>query len=369
MSNDYKEYLKKLTAEDKKYIEQLKDDTYKINKIRIKEGIESDRNHLMMMNLVANLFQHGTNFNEKYGYRVISIEPFIEEGEKNFDLAILNRMINTLILVECKYSISNISKELNHIEKAIKISKEKIKKYEKLLGNKIDKIEHVICVDGNIASSVTDKILEKNLPLITWGCSLSKAELRLHRMKGKEEHGDAFLNNRLHYNDDFNKELYEGVTPLGGITKLFKFIPSSNTATILTEINITIKEMMEKNEVKKDEIDFTNIYHILEKELIYSTLNEKNVDEIVCRVIEKAKIKEIYELSDIELNKNGDIRNQKLKFKISSISGKKIQEKTEENYIELNAIHKAEEEAITKLEGSGRLPSMDKFLPDENNRT
>jgi len=363
-SDNYNEFINKLTKDNKEYLEDIKEKKYKIHKVRIKEGIETDKNHLMLVNLCANLFQYGTYFNEKYGYRVVLIEPFIEEGDKNFDLAIFNKNTNTLILVECKYSLSNISKKLNDIEKAIKSSNEKIKKYENILGNKIDNIEYVLCTDSNDSIEVADKILEKNMPLITWGCSLSKSELKLFIMKGKEEHGSAYISHRVHSNEDFNKDLYEGAKSLGGTTNLFKFLPSINTAIILTEINMTIKEMIEKDEIKKNEIDFINIYHILEKELNYSTLNESDIEKIALRIIEKAKIKEIYELSDA-ISDDNNVKKQKLNIKISITSGKKVKEKTEENYIELNAARRAEKEAIEEIESSGRIPDLYRFFTRE----
>ena len=272
----------------------------------------------MVVNLCANLFQQGTYLNNKYGYRVTLIEPLIEEGDKNFDLAIFNKRNNILILIECKYSISNISRELNNIGKSIKTSNTKHEKYEELLGNKIDKIEYVICVDSNNVPEITDKIHEKNLPLITWGCSLSKSELKLFINRGKEDHGSAHSNHRTHKDEDFNRDLYNGVKPLGGTTNLFKFLPSINTAIIMTEINMTIKEMIEKGEIEKNKIDYINIYHIIEKELNYSTIKEPDMEKIATRIIEKSKIKEIYEQSDEYFVETEDIKQQKFTFKISS---------------------------------------------------
>ena len=123
-----------------------------------------------------------------------------------------------------------------------------------------------------------------------------------------------------------------------------------------------------KEDIKKNQITFSNIYHILEKELNYSTISELDIEDIAIRILNKAKIKDIYGLSEDVLDNEDDIKRQVYEILIPTTSGKRVKEKTKENYVELNAIHKAEVEAIEELNKSGRLPSLDRFLNSQEKK-
>jgi len=314
-----------------------------------------------MINFCSNFFKKGTYLNEKFGYIVVIIEPFIEEKEKNFDIAIFNRENNTLMLVECKHSLSNISKDLNNIEKSIEVAERQIENYEEKLGNKIDNIEYVLCTHGNNAHVVADKIFEKNLPIITWACSFELSELELFISRGRETPEESYENNRIHHDLELNRELFNGVNEDSASTLTFKITPSIDDSVILSELNNTLKIMINNKEIKMDDFDYSTIFHIIEKELYYSTYLEEDIERITDRIIRKAIDKEIFEYLGDEFDSE-NMKNNRYKFKISTRSGKSIHKKTEENYIEFNAIHKAEKDAIEDLENSGRLPRMDRFL-------
>jgi len=358
MNNIYNDYRKKLTASDKEFLDDEYQSRFELYKKRIEEGILENQNHLSLINLCANCFQHNTKLHQKTGYRVVLCEPFYERNIKNFDVGVLNVENKTLILIECKYSISDINNILGDFEDAISISNSIRFDYESVLGNKINNIEYVICTDGVTAHSLADIIYEKRMNLITWGCNLPTKELKLFT-SGKDNDDIKYIERRVHQDKRLNRELYKGVKPRLGINRMFKITPSLNTGIILTEINMRIKEMMDRKDIKPEDIDQTILYHILESSLTYSkTFQEKDIENLVLRIMDKVLIKDMYEKYEDEKNPN----IEKYQFTRSLIKGQKIAENTVYNYIVLNAQHKAEPEAIEALEKSGRLPNMYKFL-------
>ena len=358
MNEDYKEYRKKLTTPDKIFLDKQYDQNFDIYMKRIQNGIDENQNHLSLMNLCANCFQHNTPLHKKNGYRVVLCEPFYEKRKKNFDLGILNVADKTLILVECKYSISNISSVLNDLEDAIKIADAMKSDFESILGNSISNMEYVICTDGVTAHPLVDKICERKMNLITWACNLPRKELKLFT-SGKDNDEDRYKEKRVHQDKKLNRELYKGVKPKLGINRLFKLTPSLNTGIVLTEVNMILKEMIDRKEINVEDIDHTTIFHILESKMTYAkTLNEKDIENISSRIIEKALIKDMYE-PYLDEDKP---EVHKYQFTKSLTKKQKIAENTVNNYISLNAQHKAEPKAIEALEKSGRLPNMYKYM-------
>jgi len=350
-----------MTKENQEYLDEKYKELYSLNQTRIENGMIMDRKHLSLVNFCANFFQYGNYIHNNHGYRLAMLEPLHEKGIKNFDLAILKREINRLLLVECKYSISDINDKLNDISDAINVTNKNIVELEKILGNKIDSIEYIICSDGNLSKDIVEKILDKKLSLITWAFSQSRNELKLFR-SNRETHGDAYLNHRIHEDEDFNKTLYNGIISKHGTTRLFKIMPSINMGVILTEINLKIRQMIEREKIKEKQFDFTIIYLLLEKELRYSTIGENEIKDLAKKIIKKAVTKNIFK----NYKKEKDIKSKKYDFQISTRTAEITKNNTERNYININAKHKAEKAAIDHIRSTGRVPSLDPFV--RNNR-
>lgn len=158
MSNAYDKLLKLKRYRDK--LEQFKDqlkEQYKKDFIpAIINEIERNQKHSIMVEDFATPFTQGNEGYQKTGYQWFFTEPLIELGVKNFDLLLFNATKKSVILVECKSSISSnfLEDELKDLSVKIKNAEENIVHLSEVLGSEIKHLEYVLCVTGKDISKV-----------------------------------------------------------------------------------------------------------------------------------------------------------------------------------------------------------------------
>lgn len=129
------------------------------------EELERDKQHQNLVKLCAKAFAQ-TNLSSNTGYEFYFTEPLTEfsedqEGNKNFDLLLVNETDHTAIFIECKTSIPVKAKEiLKDTEEKIRLIQKKIDYLKNLLRIEIDldKIEFVLCVYDKDSKKIIDSI-------------------------------------------------------------------------------------------------------------------------------------------------------------------------------------------------------------------
>lgn len=127
--------------------------------------MERDKQHQNLVKLCAKAFAQ-TDLSSKTGYDFYFTEPLTEfsedqDGNKNFDLLLVNESEYTAIFIECKTSIPVKAKDiLKDTTEKIRLIQEKINYLKELLGFEInlDKIEFVLCVYDKDSKKIIDSI-------------------------------------------------------------------------------------------------------------------------------------------------------------------------------------------------------------------
>lgn len=92
---------------DQKIFDKILEDEIRKKSRTIIDEIENDRRHLDVVNFCANIFVPGSSVDEQTGYKLIILEPLYSLHIRNFDFALFRIENASLILVECKHSVSD----------------------------------------------------------------------------------------------------------------------------------------------------------------------------------------------------------------------------------------------------------------------
>ncbi len=355
----YNKFRNKLSQDKRDELDAFYETKLKDNKERIENGIETDKNHLEIVNYCANFFQIGSIINLDLGYVLLVVDSLYGTGRKNFDLAIFHQERKHLILVECKSSISDINKELNDIKEKIDQTLENLEELTTLLGDEIIHIDFVICTDGNLALELVESILDKGYPICTWACSPNRKEIKLFKSR-REEHGESMKFGRVHKDEDLNLMLYKAVKSKLGSNKILPFLPSSNMCNVLTEVNFKLKQLHEGGTIEDAEnISFKDVYFIVERILKLRVLDNIELDKLVEKIIKKGIKKEIYQDKTKELT---DIKRKLIKFILASNTPKRIVSRTVKKYVDLNAAERAREDTYNEFVDEPLPQKLDNFM-------
>ena len=86
------------------------------------------------------------------------VEPLYILGIKNFDLAIFRNQNRSLLLVECKHSISDCRELIIDVVQNISETEKHHIDLEKLLGSSITQVEYVLCVPALKVKDVLEEV-------------------------------------------------------------------------------------------------------------------------------------------------------------------------------------------------------------------
>jgi hypothetical protein len=344
MSTSFDDFRETLSSDQKTVLDRILDEETRQKSREILKHIETDQKHLEIVNFCANFFLPGELLPEKTGYLLYLIEPLYTLGIKNFDLGFFRRENASLILTECKSSISDPGKLVDDLNKAIDATKSNKNAIEKIFGNKIaDPIEFALCIPAIDAPIVHKEIIQRQASICTWAAAQFERKIRL--LSDQTDTRNEILAGRLHKDGNLNSFLGNGVESKLRAIRSISILPSSHMCTLMVHVGELIYRGS-KAQGSYGEFQYSDVFSILTKEMGRMTgLSEKDFDSLVTSILTTGKRKGIFkDLTD-------DV--QELPRKTFQIAGRRSSAETvhrdvKETYINHNAREKAESESLLR---------------------
>lgn len=364
MSLSFDDLSKSLSQTQLDILEKILEDETRQKRREILNHIEVDQKHLEIVNFCANFFIHGQLIPEKTGYCLTLTEPLYSLGVKNFDLGIFRSENSSLILVECKSSVSDFGKLVDDLEKSITTATERKSDLEKILGNQImDPIEFALCLPAVDANDAYKETLKKQIPICVWGAS--QFEGKIKHFANQDKTTSEIQAGRLHRDGNLNSLLARGVESKCRAIRSIPILPSSHMCTLLVYVGELIY-LANKSQRKHGEFQYSDVFSILEKDLGHMTsLSEEDFARLTTNILSVGLRKGVF------IDLTTDIPEPSRK--IIQIGGRKtsaeiVRKNIENVYVEHNAKEKAKENAVTRYKKETGTTSIMSFMgPDDRN--
>jgi hypothetical protein len=357
MTASFDDFRQTLSQDQRKILDKiLEDETRKKRRVLL-EHIEIDQNHLEILNFCANFFVPGQLLPGRTGYSLVLVDPLYSLGVKNFDLGIFRRENASLILTECKSSVSNPEELVDDLNEAVNITNERKDELEKVLGNNIaDPIEFALCIPAVYADDVHKKILETQTPICVWAADLWKRKMKI--FTSKEDTENEIRAGRLHRDRNLNSLLGRGVESKLRAIRSIPILPSSHMCTLLVYISELIYGET-KEPRKYGEFQYSDVFSILTREMGRLTgLSDKDFQNLTKKILETGHRKGIFrDLAEDVLE---------LPRKIFQISGRRtnaevVRRHVLETYVDHNAREKAKSESIIRYRRETGVTTLNSF--------
>lgn len=306
------------------------------------EGIRTERDHDIVVNLCVYPFVVPELPPARLGYRFLRGAPLDELGGRNFDFLIFRREGKKPIAIfgEAKSSIVNFGSVVNEVAEKQKIVESKLDyiKSEYLKSNVDPICEYVLAVRTSFGTKTRDAIEQSGKPMILWTVDyLKHRELRLEQTP----RGEPMRHLMAHNDEALTKVLAQG-TPSDSAT--FAFYPQSHIVSKLKTI-LAVKEESEYALVAK----FHKLRTYLGIQLSY--LNDSQREAEFQAIITEAEKMGFVTVS----KKTGELNLQSRYRKM-----KTLEEELEKRWVR----HKFEEESNAKVEAA-RLAIQSEFTARE----
>lgn len=364
MNISFDDFRKTLSDEEKEVLDKILSDETRKKRIILENSILDDNNHLEIVNFCANFFSPGQPLTEKTGYSLVLLEPLYPLKVKNFDLGLFRKENSSLILVECKSSISDCKELVNDLGKSVSEATNRKNELERVLGNKIaDPIEFAACVPALEAPEVYKETVRVNKPICVWAASLWEKRMKL--FGNKEDTKTEIESGRLHKDGNLNSMLGTGVEPKLNFLRTISILPSSHMCTLLVHVSVLIYQKTKESRIS-NEFQYSDVLNILMKELRAMTgLSTEDFQRLATNIFNTALKKDIFK----DLTED----TEELTRKIFHISGRRtnsniVQKEVGETYVAHNAREKALMESITRYEKERGITHVTTWMSDQNNK-
>ena len=325
---DYDDFKHTLSEKEQQTLDLLLEEEIIKKEQVISDEIHKDRLHLDLVNFCANLFVPGSKLAEDTGYKFLMVEPLFSSGIKNFDLAVFRNENKSLLLIECKHSISDVKSLVLETISNISETEKHNGELQDLLGSQIDQVEYVLCVPAIKAQDLVDEIERQAAPICVWGFDMFTKEIRMFSKSSDTK--IEIQNGRVHRDKNLNKTLFNGIVSTRSAIRTVPILLSSHMCTLLIQINLCLYlERVQhgvENSFKLMDI-YTSLFSQYQK---YSQPRQEDVEKITQAMIATAQRKEIYEdlTSDVL-----ELKNKTFKVTGRQNKASVIAEYTEKKYI------------------------------------
>lgn len=361
MTASFDDFKQTLSSEQKRILNKiLEQETRKKRRVLL-EHIEMDQKHLEILNFCANFFVPGQLLPDKTGYFLVLVEPLYSLRIKNFDLGIFRKENASLILTECKSSISDPKELVDDLNGAIRATNERKDELEKVLGNKIaDPIEFALCLPAVYANDVYKKILKTQTPVCVWAADLWNRKMKL--FTSQEDTKIEIQSGRLHRDGPLNSLLGRGVESTLRAIRSIPILPSSHMCTLLVYVS-TLTYLETKVHRKDCEFQYSDVFSILTREMGRLTdLSDQDFKNLTTNILKTGHRKGIFkDLTDDVLE---------LPRKIFQISGRRtnaeaVRRNVEETYVDHNAHEKARSESLSQYKKETGTTTINSYIDSD----
>ncbi len=361
MTVSFDDFKMTLPQEQRRILDKILEEQTRKKRRELLEHIERDQKHLEIVNFCANFFLPGQVLPDKTGYFLVLVDPLYSLGVKNFDLGIFRRENASLILTECKSSISNPKELIADLNEAIRITNERKDKLEEVLGNKIaDPIEFALCLPAVDAQDVYDEILKTQTPICVWAADLWNRKMKL--FTGQEDVKIAIRSGRVHRDGNLNSLLGRGVKSTLRAIRSIPILPSSHMCTLLIHVSALIY-LGTKAQRTYGEFQYSDVFSILSREMRHLTgLSDNYLEDLATNILETGLRKGIFkDLTEDVLE---------LQRKIFQISGRRakaedVKRNVEETYVNHNALEKAKLESLVIYKKETGITTINSYLDSD----
>jgi hypothetical protein len=360
----FDDFRKTLSDEEKEVLDKILSDESRKKRIVLENNVLDDNNHLEIVNFCANFFSPGQPIAERTGYSLALLEPMYPLNVKNFDLGLFRKENSSLILVECKSSISDYRELVSDLGRSISEATNRKDELERVLGNRIaDPIEFAICVPALDAPEVYNEIVRTNKPICVWAASLWERKMKI--FGNKEDTKTEIESGRLHRDGNLNSVLGTGVEPKLNFLRTISILPSSHMCTLLVHVSVLIYQKTKESRIS-GEFQYSDVLNILMKELQTMTgLSTEDFERSATNIFNTALKKDIFK----DLTED----TEELTRKIFQISGRRtnsnvVRKEVGETYVAHNAREKALMESIARYEKERGITHVTSWMSDQNNK-
>lgn len=357
MNVNFDDFKGNLSQEEKGLLEKILQDETRRRRRELIEHYERDQKHLEIVNFCANFFTFGQTLEKETGYVLALVEPLYSIGVKNFDLGFFRSQNSSLILTECKSSVSDFSRLANDMNDAIRVTNERKPDIENALGNKIsDPIEFALCLPAVEANDAYKQVVKMQIPVCIWAASQFDGKMKYFTTS--EDTAAEIQAGRLHRDGNLDSLLGRGLVSKERAIRPISILPSSHICTQLVHVSgLIYRESLLKS--KYCEFQYSDIFAILDNELGRMTgLSDGDFEKLATSILEVGLRKGIF------VDLNPDV--PEIARKIFDISGRKthfdvIKRNIEENYVEHNAMEKAKSDAIDQFRKQTGATTLNSF--------
>lgn len=354
---DFKDYRDKLPQGDKEKLDSILEEEIRKKERVILDEIRRDRLHLELVNFCANLFIPGLELALQTGYKLILVEPLFPLGIRNFDLAVFRNENRSMLLIECKHSISDVEALIQDLSQNVSETEKHRNDLEELIGSRIDQIEYVLCTPAIYVSDLLNEIRRQRVPVCVWGCNMFTREIRLFSKTDNTE--QEIQSGWIHKDKNLNKNLFRGKISKLGVIRSVPILLSSHICSLLIHVNqyLYLERIIQESE---NAFTFPDIYNILSKEFQkYTQTKEEEMARMSRAIILTAGRKGIYE----DLTR--DILE--LESKMFRVTGRQtnarvIAQNTQQKYVLNNAQRLAEASSIERFKEETGFTGLNAFL-------
>jgi len=353
MSIEFYDFKDKLNPPEKKQLEDIYDQETQRIKQELKDAIDRDLEHLELVNICYNVFVQSTEFNRLTGYNVRLVDPLYNLGIKIFDLALFRKESSTVILVECKSSISfrEKSKMLDETIQASELAVSKQVELENSIGEQIQRMEFAICSYPYFIDEIKDLIISKDAKLCLWAYHSTPGVIKLVTM-GDDVYAEKMAG-RMHYDESLRETLLKGIRPYIGSLRSLPIMPSSHMFIKLAYISQQL--YLDRRKREERWFKYSDVFTLFKKAIGGTTdLTDVDIEEMTKTAIHSGIDAKIFR----DLTQETEDFSQK-EFDLSY--SRREYEKFKSDYITGKAKESAFKPALTKFREKTGYKTLNEF--------
>ena len=337
-----KEFEKTLSAAEKQRFDEVYRRELAGHQRIIEDNILRDREHLRLVNFCTNPFLYRGVLGVETGYLFVRAEPLFELRTKHFDVAIYNKQSKVMLLIECKSSVVEVSREVDHVNDAVTETLANMKSLQDIVGDSFSTTEIVFCTNAAYGARVQEYITDKNLRICLWIADQGTNKLLLQPQGGNSV--NEVTSGRLHGDGKLTRLLISGVDSTG--VRHLPFLPSSHPCTLLVELLPFLDLKLRTGNL--DRFRLSDVHTILKTSLL--NISDEKLLELSELIVKRGLEAEIFHDSKPWEN---TMKDKEFEIMVKRGSVRAMVDDIREKYIESNSHDKAEQISIEKFKSGG----------------
>jgi hypothetical protein len=341
VTEDFHRLLDSLKPNERAILEEIYQKKMLEFRERISDEIETDNQHLELVNICYNLFTKTTEINKTTGYKVVLVDPLCTLNVKIFDLMLFNESSRTAILVEAKSSVSErkVGSEIDETLQAASKATSNLEKLQETTGNKIDKVEFALLSYAYYCDLLKEKILSKNASLCLWAYHTVPGAIQL--LAVKDDVPAEKLAGRMHSDENMRQTLLKHVQTRMGALRSLPIMPTSHMFTKLEYIAQQLFAFLDRQPRDKRWFGYAEIYNLCKQAFSSTELKDSELETEAKKIIASAMKSDLFR----KINDEDEI--SRMEFEIPH--SRRSYENFKEDYIDKHTQEKASLAALEEF--------------------